>query len=245
MNALPTVLSAIIACAATISAGIFIKKLRKNIGIICAFSAGFFIALTLFDLFPNILFLFSKTQISMEEPLLTAIAGFFFLFALDRGFTGFDSKGQHSPAFKQRIGLISTVEFCSHGFVEGLAIGLSFQLQFGLGVFVALAVISHDFCDGINTLALMLNSGHNLKSSMSMLFVDAIAPVLGATVTFFVSMESFFLVMMLSFLAGSFLYIGGGSLLPDANRMNRPTVTIFFFTLGFLLVLLFSVFLQP
>ncbi len=243
MDILPTLLSGIIAFAATISAGLFIKKLKKNIGTICAFSAGFFIALALFDLFPNILFLFPETQISIDKPLLIAIAGFFFLLVLDRGISRFDWKGQHLEGFEQRIGLISTLEFCSHGFVEGLAIGLGFQLQFGLGVFVAIAVISHDFCDGISTLALMLNSGNNLKSSMSMLFVDAIAPVFGAVVTFFVSMESFFMVMMLSFLAGSFLYIGGGSLLPDANRMNRPIVTIFFFILGFLLVLLLSVFL--
>ena len=79
--------------------------------------------------------------------------------------------------FQPRMGLFSTLEFCSHAVLEGLAIGVSFQLQFGLGVFIAAAVISHDFCDGISTLALMLNSGNSLKSSIGMLFVDATAPV--------------------------------------------------------------------
>jgi len=75
---------------------------------------------------------------------------------------------------------------------------------------------------------------------MSKLFLDAIAPVLGAATTLFFSIENYFLVLMLSFLAGSFLYIGGGSLLPDAYRMNRPIVTILFFLVGFLLIILFT-----
>ena len=242
MNTLPAILSAIIAFAATLSAGIFVKNLKSNIGVICAFSAGFFIALSLFDLLPKIIALAPGTQISIDKPLLTAIAGFFFLFVLDLAFSKIHLKDHHmaNKTLQPRIGLLSTIEFCSHGFIEGLAIGVSFQLQFGLGVFVAVAVISHDFCDGISTLALMLNSGNTLKSSMSMLFFDAIAPVLGAATTLFFSIENYFLVLMLSFLAGSFLYIGGGSLLPDAYRMNRPIVTILFFLVGFLLIILFT-----
>ncbi len=86
MNTLPIILSAIIAFTATLSAGIFIKKFKSNIGIVCAFSAGFFIALSLFDLLPNISALAPETQFSLDKLLLTAIVGFFFLFALDRGF---------------------------------------------------------------------------------------------------------------------------------------------------------------
>lgn len=243
MNTLPILLSALVAFAATLSAGIFIKKFKSNIGVVCAFSAGFFIALSLFDLIPDILLLAPQAQSSLEKPLLTGIGGFFFLFALDYAFSKFHLKNHNMEmkTLRPRIGLLSTMEFCSHGFIEGLAIGLSFQFEFGLGIFVAVAVVSHDFCDGISTLALMLNSGNTLKSSMNMLFVDAIAPVLGALTTLFLPIGNYFLVLMLSFLAGGFLYMGGGSLLPDANRMNRPVVTIIFFSLGFLLVVFFTV----
>jgi zinc and cadmium transporter len=160
MNFLPTVLSAIIAFVATISAGLFIKKFKSNIGIICAFSAGFFISLVLFDLLPDVLALAPKAQISIDQLFLSGIAGFVFLFALNFGFSRFHIKNHTmTKTSHPRIGLIATLEFCSHGFLEGLAIGLSFQIQFSLGVVVAIAVVSHDFCDGISTLTLMLNSG--------------------------------------------------------------------------------------
>ncbi len=141
---------------------------------------------------------------------------------------------------RPRIGFLSKAEFCSHAFLEGVAIGVSFQLQFGLGIFIAIAVVSHDFCDGINTLTLMLNSGNSQKSSMSMLFIDAIAPTIGAISTLFFAIQTYLLVYALSFLLGSFLYMGGGTLLPDAYRMNRPTITAVLFLIGFILILLLT-----
>ena len=105
---------------------------------------------------------------------------------------------------------------------------------------MAAAVVSHDFCDGVSTLALMLNSGNSMKSSISMLIVDAIAPVFGAIITLFFAVQNYILVYALSFLLGSFLYIGGVMLLPDAYRMNRPIVTISFFLTGFFLIILLT-----
>ncbi len=242
MNNLPIMLSAIVAFVATISAGIFIKKFKNNIGVVCAFAAGFFIALALFDILPNISSLAFEAQIPYTGPLIVAFAGFFLLFAIDHGFSRFQLKGHSMMAkfSRPRIGLLSTIEFCSHGFIEGLAIGVSFQLELSIGVLVAIAVVSHDFCDGISTLALMLNSGNTMKSSLSMLFIDASAPVLGAVTTLLLTIQSHFLAFALSFLAGSFLYMGAGSLLPDAYKMNRPITTLFFFLTGFFIILVLT-----
>lgn len=204
----------------------------------CAFSAGFFIALSLFDLLPEILELAPIAQISSIQLFLASSLGFVFLFALSFGFSKLhvEKHAMMKNNFQPRIGLISTLEFCSHAVLEGLAIGVSFQLQFGLGVFIAVAVVSHDFCDGISTLSLMLNSGNSLKSSIGMLFVDATAPALGAVLSLLFAVQNYLLVYALSFLLGSFLYIGAGTLLPDAYRMNRQIITVVFFTVGFFII---------
>ena len=117
---------------------------------------------------------------------------------------------------------------------------MSFQLQFGLGLFIAIAVVSHDFCDSIGTMAIILNSGNSSKSSLGMIFIDALAPVSEAATTLSFSIQSNVLVYGLSFLLGSFLFIGFGTLLPDAYRMNRPIVTIALFLTGFALIILLS-----
>ena len=132
MNTLPIILSAITAFLATLSAGVFIKKFKSNIGVVCAFSAGFFIALSVFDLSPEVFALALESRISVDKILLMAIAGFVFLFALDRGFSRFYGKDHHMTerTLQLRIGLLSTIEFCSHAFPEGIAIGASFHSQF-------------------------------------------------------------------------------------------------------------------
>jgi zinc transporter ZupT len=233
LDALPIILSVTAAFFATLSAGLLVTRLKNNVGIVCAFSAGFFIALSMFDLFPKILELAPIAETPLTELFLVSIAGFSLLYALSFLFSKLN-KEKHAimkTTIQPRIGLLSTMEFASHAVLEGLAIGVSFQLQFGLGVFIALAVISHDFCDGISTLALMLNSGNSLKSSISMLFVDAIAPALGAALSLIFAVQNYLLVYALSFLLGSFLYIGIGTLLPEAYRMNRPIVaTVFFYS---------------
>jgi zinc transporter ZupT len=242
MDTLPIFLSAITAFGATLSAGIFVKKYQKHIGVVCAFSAGFFISLSLFDLLPNIMTLALQAQTSIDAIFLAAVAGFVFLFALDRGFFN-NIKTNHNKTKKSlrpTIGVLTTLEFSAHGFLEGLAIGISFQFQLGLGVVVAIAVISHDFCDGLSTLTLMLNSGNTLKSSMRMLLVDAITPVLGIATSVFFTIQYLSLVFVFAFLAGSFIYMGAGSLLPEAHRTNRPIVTIGLFLTGFFLIFFLS-----
>jgi len=242
MNTLPIFLSAAIAFSATLSAGLFVKKYKNHIGVVCALSAGFFIGISLFDLLPDIVTLAPQTLVSYYHPLLMAMLGFFLFLIFDRGFSKISHVNHEASkrTIRSTMGLMSTLEFCSHGFIEGLAIGVSFQFQFGLGLVVAVAVVSHNFCDGLSTLALMINSGNSLKSSMGLLFVDAIAPVLGAAASFIFSIQNYFLVFVLAFLAGSFIYIGGGNLLPDAYRMNKPSTTIILFLVGFALVLLLS-----
>ena len=41
--------------------------------------------------------------------------------------------------------------------MDGVGIGLGFQVSPAVGLLVAVAVISHDFTDGMNTITLMLN----------------------------------------------------------------------------------------
>jgi len=81
-----------------------------------------------------------------------------------------------------------------HSFADGFAIGIGFHFNFQIGIIVALAVIFHDFPDGMNIVTVMLNSGNSLKSSMRMLLLDAVTPVLGATASLFITMWDGYLV---------------------------------------------------
>jgi ZIP family zinc transporter len=106
------------------------------------------------------------------------------------------------------------------------------------GIIVAMAVICHDFSDGLNTVTVMLRSGNSIKSSMRMLLLDAIAPVLGVVSTLFFILPEQLLVYILPFFAGGFLYLGASDLLPEAHEKNPPLVTLTATLLGFAIILI-------
>ncbi|MEP6505085.1 MAG: permease, partial [Betaproteobacteria bacterium] len=54
------------------------------------------------------------------------------------------------------VGIASASVLAAHSFMDGVAIGIGFQVSALAGVTVAIAVIAHDFSDGLNTVSLML-----------------------------------------------------------------------------------------
>jgi len=54
--------------------------------------------------------------------------------------------------------------------MDGLGIGLGFQVSQDIGILVAMAVISHDFTDGMNTVALMLTHKNTEKKQWPFCF---------------------------------------------------------------------------
>jgi ZIP family zinc transporter len=104
-----------------------------------------------------------------------------------------------------------------HAFLDGLAVGGAFRVEAALGLIVALAVIAHDFTDGVSTIAVVLGSSGGVRASVWWLAADALAPVLGAATGSLVPVGEEAVAALLGLFAGSFLFIGGGHLLPRSQ----------------------------
>ena len=110
--------------------------------------------------------------------------------------------------------------------MDGVAIGLAFKVSPAVGIPVALAVIAHDFCDGVNTVSLMLVHRNTTFRSVAMLALDALAPVLGMASTLFFQVPPSVLILYLGFFAGFLLYIGASDILPEAHSQAGPSAAI-------------------
>src|SRR5207249_9329527 len=115
-----------------------------------------------------------------------------------------------------QVGLLSALALVGHSFMDGVGIGLGFQVSTIVGVAVAAAVIAHDFADGLNTVSLMLAHHNTTRRSVAMLLLDALAPVFGAASTLFFQVPQNVLALYLGFFAGFLLYIGASDILPQA-----------------------------
>jgi ZIP family zinc transporter len=105
-----------------------------------------------------------------------------------------------------------------HSFIDGLGIGFAFHVSTATGLLVFLAVVSHDFADGMNTVSFVLRQSGDRRSAQMWLAVDAGAPLLGAIVGASVAISEHGLGYVLALYAGFFLFIGATDLLPEAHR---------------------------
>ncbi len=223
----------------TLTGGLFAVRYREKLGTLAAFAAGVLIAVSLFDLLPETLRLATNAKVPLEQVMYAMAIGFISLLILERYFSVHRvclPGGTCTNVRHPKGGLFGATELSAHSFMDGLAIGIGFQMGFHIGVIVAFAVVAHDFSDGLNTVTVMLNSGNSLRSSLRMLLLDAFTPVLGAVSTLVIQIPEKYLIFLLPFFAGGFLYLGSSDLLPQAHEKNDPLVSIMFTLLGFLLI---------
>jgi zinc transporter ZupT len=232
------ILLATLTCFSTLFGGIFAARRNKKIGILGAFAAGILITTSLVDILPQTFKLANSVNIDLEEVMGLTVIGFLFLYIISRRVSEhvFSKDGEYVEVKHPLGGVFATSELSVHSFIDGLAIGIGLQVDIHVGIIIALAVICHDFTDGLSTVAVMLNSGNSLRNSLRMLLLDAIAPVLGAFATLFFHLPQSYLVILLPFFAGGFLYLGASDLLPQAHEKNPPAITMILCTLGCVLI---------
>ena len=236
------ILLAIVTCFSTLLGGTFAARRRKNIGVLGAFAAGVLITTSLLDLLPQTFRLATSVNVLLEDVMALTVVGFLFLYIISQLITHhvFNKDGEYIEIKHPLGGLFATSELSVHSFIDGLAIGFGFEADVHVGIIIAIAVICHDFTDGLSTVAVMLNSGNSLKNSIRMLFLDAIAPVLGAIATLFIEVQQYYIVLLLPFFAGGFLYLGASDLLPQAHEKNPQILTVVSCTTGFALIFILT-----
>ena len=138
-----------------------------------------------------------------------------------------------APGHHHTVGLAGAIGLSFHSFLDGLAIGVGFQAGREVGFVVLLAVLAHDFADGLNTVTFMLATRNSKWRTIALLVVDASAPVLGALLANQLRIQPHMIAYQLSFFAGFLLYFGASDLLPHVHE--RPKFPLIFFTLGGLL----------
>jgi zinc transporter ZupT len=223
----------------TMTGGFVATRVRKHFGLLEAFAAGVLIAVPLFDLLPESLELAQAYAVPFAWIFYAVAAGFLSLLVLERYFSVhricFEDgtcRNEHHP----KGGLFGAVELTAHSFMDGVAIGLGFQVDSRVGLIVAFAVIAHDFSDGINTVVIMLRYGNSQRASLRMLLLDAASPMLGVASTLLFTVPARLLVLALPFFAGGFFYMGSSDLLPEAHEKNAPLATVLFTLSGFVVI---------
>lgn len=199
--------------------GFSMLRQRDRLHLWMGFAAGALIGVAFFETLPEAL------ELGRTGPVLlfAGIGGL--TFALLERYV-FGHLHTEDAVCSPRAGHIGAGGITTHAFLDGMAIGTAFQVGAEVGLLISIAVLLHAFSDGLNTVAIILRHGHTRRKAIAWLAADAIAPVLGAALGLFIAMPDPVLASLLAFFAGMFLYMGAGSLLPEAHRAGRDRVLI-------------------
>jgi zinc transporter ZupT len=228
----------------TFLGGLFSLRFKDRSHLIIGFSAGAVIGLAFFDLLPEAIEM-GGDNVGLITILIAS--GFLLYMVIDRIFgihthSGLDEEHPdlESPKEHSKRGVIRAGSLSFHSFLDGIGIGLAFQISNTLGIVVAIAVLGHDFCDGINTVTAMIKNGATRKRAINWLWVDALAPVVGILTTFLFSVPEDKFGMILALFCGFFLYMGATDLIPESyhSHPNWKTTLMTIVGAAFLLLII-------
>lgn len=213
----------------TLLGGLFALRFRDKLHLVLGFSAGAVIGVAFFDLLPEALELVEGVYDTNLMTTLVAL-GFLFYMILDR-IVQLHAHDHDEDGHTHR-GTLGAGSFVIHSFLDGVAIGLAFQVSSAVGLIVAAAVLVHDFSDGINTVSAILKEGGTKARAFAWLILGSLAPVFGVISTRFFTLEPDTLGLVLASFCGFFIYIGASDLLPESHHRHPTWLTSVMTVLG-------------
>ncbi len=198
-------------------------RLRHRLHPVMAFAAGVVVATALADLLPESMELLGHAHALAG---MLAVCGYLGFSALEAQLHRHAWEHQHDPHTDDGVAhehaaspftLIGAAWLIVHSLIDGMAIGTGFRVNESVGLVVTLAVLAHDFADGMNVAILTLASRSRGKAA-AMVLLDAVAPVVGAVIALRIAAPPEVLGGVLAVFAGAFIALGAGHLLPEVQH---------------------------
>ncbi|MEP7360942.1 MAG: ZIP family metal transporter [Chloroflexota bacterium] len=221
----------------TFLGGWAVFRLHNRLHAIMAFAAGVLVATALVDLIPE-----SIDLVGGADPAVTtgiaAIVGFLIYAAVEAFIhqssyehvhdTDVDHAAPHDHPVSgaaSTLGWLGPAGLIVHSTLDGAAIGLAFAASSQVGLLVLLAVLVHDFADGLNVVTLAFAGGRGRRAALGLLALDALAPIVGIALSQVITLAPANLGILLGVFAGAFLAIGASHLLPEAQHRQSASVS--------------------
>jgi ZIP family zinc transporter len=227
---------AAITSVATFFGGFLAIRSRDRLHLVLGLSAGLLLGLVAFDLLPEVFELNTSTFGNVPLVSIAFVAGFLLLHFAEQIF------GSHEPAESDYghdhghsvnvAGTLGALAMGGHVFLDGIALGLSFKLSSALGIAVFIAILSHAFSDGLNTVSLLIKSGHWSKRATYLLALDATMRIGGAALGTYITISDPSLALYLALFSGFVIYLATSHILPEAHSRHPSRLTMLATVLG-------------
>lgn len=133
-----------------------------------------------------------------------------------------DTHGHAKSEVKRHIIINNLVGDGIHNLIDGIAIGISFQVSVDIGIATTLAVILHEIPQELSDFGILLYGGLSRTKALLANLASALTSVLGVVISFIVGEVVVSITpMLLAVVAGMFLYLALGNLLPLTMHQHK------------------------
>lgn len=213
-----------------------IQTLKKFLILFISFSAGSMFGGVFFHLLPEAV---EQKGFTMFVSI-SVLIGIIFSFILEKIIHW---RHCHMPTTKTHIhhvGIMSLFGDTVHNFIDGIIIGVSFLASIPIGFATTISVIFHEIPQEIADFGVLLHSGFSKKRALIMNFITSLSAFLGLALSFAIGSSSrSFVLYLIPFAAGNFLYIAGSDLIPELHKeseLKYSLLQLFMFIFGVIIM---------
>lgn len=227
------------ASLAALAGGVVAMRRHSQLDSSIALTSGLVLGLVTFDLLPEIFNIAQSQNLDPVWPMIAMTAGFLLFHVFEKYVSLHQaSEEKFGPHRHPKLGTARALALTGHSFLDGLSIGVGFQVSTSVGIAVAIAVIGHRFADGFDTTTFMLLNKNKLAHIKIWLSVVIIMPVIGGLASFAIDLSESALAIYLGFFAGFILYIAASNIMPQAHTEKFSRKNILLTVLGAVLLLI-------
>jgi ZIP family zinc transporter/zinc and cadmium transporter len=201
--------------------GIFLMSRKadwteNNLIYLLSFSAGVLLSFSFLHLLPEA----AELTPHAFTIILLSFLGFY---VLEHSLSLHVCRQGESCEVKQTLTLVSWAGLLVHSLIDGIIIGVGFEISVALGILSTLAVLLHELPEGISSMAVMLYGGYPPRKATLYSSLVALATPLGAILSFFLLRGAgrAFVGVLLAVGAGSFLYVAAADLIPEIHKKSK------------------------
>ncbi len=229
----------------TFIGGYVVYRWKRNLHPWLSLSGGILLGVAFLDLLPEAFEQAVEHNLNIMLVSSGALAAILFFHLLDKLLGAHHHEHVHEPAdehcYNERHrathAWIRAAGMILHSLMDGLAIGGGFAANTSLGLVITVAVVMHDFSDGMSTVTVLKNALGHHRGILPALALDALAPFIGVLIGFKLGLSPVIIAVMLSVFAGFFISIALSELLPQAHADKTHRSGLLLTIIGILFVL--------
>lgn len=227
---------AALTAVSTFVGGYIAHRSRDRLHLVLGLAAGLLLGLVAFDLLPEI-FRINTTSIgNVPTVSIALVVGFFALHFTEQSFASHepsesDYGHEHNHA-SNIAGTLGGIAMAGHVFLDGVALGVAYQVSHALGLAVFIAILAHAFSDGLNTVSFLIKGGQWKTRALWLLALDAMMRVSGAALGGHITLNQPILGIYLAVFSGFVIYLATSHILPEAHSRHPSTLTMLATVIG-------------